>query len=166
MTRHCAECHTTENQDSRIDLGSLVWDFDDPAVFNQWETVFDKVASSQMPPTPNDMPEADRRTFINILGDTRENRDLQQIATYGRGTIRRLTRMEFQQNLRDLLHLPHLDIKDFLPKDRESHHTNRIAQILDLSRVQLAAYLEATDAALRQAMAQGMQPRKPTKRRF
>ena len=32
--------------------------------------------------------------------------------------------------------------------------------------MQLAAYLEATDAALRQAAAQGMQPRKPTTRRF
>jgi len=166
ITHHCAECHTTGHQDSRIDLGSLVWDFDNPAVFNQWETVFDKVASSQMPPAPNDMPESERREFMSILGNTLREKDLQHIATYGRGTIRRLTRMEFQQNLRDLLHLPHLDIKDFLPKDRESHHTNRIAQTLDLSRVQLAGYLEATDAALRQAVAQGMQPRKPTKRRF
>ena len=70
ITRHCSECHNTGNQDSRIDLESLVWNFDAPIVFNQWETVFDKVASAQMPPAPNDMPESDRRVFMNRLAGT------------------------------------------------------------------------------------------------
>ena len=39
-----------------------------------------------------------------------------------------------------------------LPEDREAHHFNKVSETLDMSRVQLAAYLDASEAALRQAM--------------
>ncbi|MBA63337.1 MAG: hypothetical protein CMJ76_13350 [Planctomycetaceae bacterium] len=165
-TRYCGECHNADNQDERLDFSSLKWDLDNPVVFNQWEMVFDKVASLQMPPNKEAISEAVRHEFINLLGNTLRERDRQQIKSYGRGTIRRLTRSEFQQNLRDLLQISHLDIQNYLPADRESHHTNRITRTLDISRVQLAAYLEATDAALRQAVASGVAPETPAKYHF
>mgnify|MGYP001399743145 CR=1 FL=1 len=139
--RYCGECHGSGNQTERLDLLSLEWNFDTPTGFNQWETIFDKVTSLQMPPDQEDMPTTARHDFTRILGATLSRSDRQQIETHGRGTIRRLTRSEFQQNLRDLLHIPHLDIQGYLPEDRESHHTNRITRTLDISRVQLAAYL-------------------------
>ena len=39
-----------------------------------------------------------------------------------------------------------------LPEDREAHHFNKVSETLDMSRVQLAAYLDASESALRQAM--------------
>ena len=164
--QYCTECHNPSNEAERLDFTSLTLDFDNPVVFNQWEDIFDKVTSMQMPPDQEDMPTTARHDFTKLLGRTLQRSDRQQIEKYGRGTIRRLTRSEFQQNLRDLLHIPHLDIQDYLPEDRESHHTNRITTTLDISRVQLAAYLEASDVALRQAIASGTQPRTPVKRRF
>ena len=163
-SKYCYECHS-EDAGTR-NLTSLVWNFDDPQAFTQWENVFDKVASHQMPPEEVSIPATARQDFLNILGSTLKQRDREKVDRYGRGTIRRLTRSEFQQNLRDLLQLPHLDIKDFLPEDRESHNTNRVSKTLDISRIQLAAYLEATDAALRQAAASELVPHKPTKIKF
>ena len=163
-SKYCYECHS-EDAGTR-NLTSLVWNFDDPQAFTQWENIFDKVASHQMPPEKVSMPATARQDFLNILGLTLKQRDREKVDRYGRGTIRRLTRSEFQQNLRDLLQLPHLDIKDFLPEDRESHNTNRVSKTLDISRVQLAAYLEATDAALRQAAASELVPHKPAKIKF
>ncbi|HAH47865.1 MAG TPA: hypothetical protein DCM07_24025, partial [Planctomycetaceae bacterium] len=81
--------------------------------------------------------------------------DAAQVALHGRGPLRRLTRDEFEQNLRDMLALPHLDIRDLLPQDREQQHCNKVAEVLDMSRIQLDAYLEAADQALRQAVASG-----------
>ena len=72
--------------------------------------------------------------------------------------MRRLTREEYEQNLRDVLQLPLLDIRDMLPEDREEHGFNKTATALDMSRVQLAAYLDAAEAALQQAMADGPKP--------
>jgi len=48
-----------------------------------------------------------------------------------------------------------------LPADREGHHFNKTSATLDMSRVQLTAYLEAAEVALRQAMNDGVQPTKP-----
>ncbi len=72
--------------------------------------------------------------------------------------MRRLNRDEYEQDLRDILHLPYLDIRDMLPEDREAHHFNKVSETLDMSRVQLAAYLDASEAALRQAMATAPAP--------
>ncbi len=83
----------------------------------------------------------------------------------GRGPLRRLNRDEYEQNLRDVLQLALLDIRDMLPEDREAHRFNKTAAALDMSRVQLAAYLDAADAALRQAMASGPEPPPVTKYR-
>ena len=70
------------------------------------------------------------------------------------------------QNLRSLLKLPHLDIRDVLPLDRERYHCNRVAEVLDVSRIQLDATLNAADQALRMAVASGVQPREPVHDRF
>ena len=78
--------------------------------------------------------------------------DRAEIAANGRGPIRRLNRIEFEQNLRDLLRLPHLDIRDRLPHDRESHHCDKVSSSLDMSRLQLMAYLDAVEFALRSAI--------------
>jgi hypothetical protein len=51
-----------------------------------------------------------------------------------------------------VLQLPSLDIRDMLPEDREGHHFNKASETLDISRVQLTAYLDAAEAALRAAM--------------
>ena len=77
--------------------------------------------------------------------------------------MRRLNRDEYQQNLRDVLALPTLDIRDMLPEDREGHRHNKTAEMLDISRVQLTAYLDAAEAALLQAIASGVEPPTTTK---
>jgi hypothetical protein len=79
--------------------------------------------------------------------------DRDDVARNGRGPMRRLNRDEYEQELRDILQLPHLDIRDMLPEDREAHHFNKVSETLDMSRVQLTAYLDASEAALRQALA-------------
>ena len=52
-----------------------------------------------------------------------------------------------------------------LPEDREAHRFNKTATALDMSRVQLAAYLDAAEAALQQAMADGPKSPQVTKYR-
>ena len=91
--------------------------------------------------------------------------DMKDVEQSGRGPMRRLTRDEYQQNLRDVLALPKLDIRDMLPEDREAWHFNKTAEVLDISRVRLAAYLDAAEAALQQAIAIGVEPPAMTKYR-
>ena len=72
--------------------------------------------------------------------------------------MRRLNRDEYEQNLRDVLQVPLLDIRDMLPEDREAYHFNKVSETLDISHAQLGAYLDAAETALRQAIASSPQP--------
>jgi hypothetical protein len=119
-----------------------------------------------MPPASNHLSPAERLRFQIQLSQKLHTADIAEVVKEGRGPIRRLNRDEYQQNLRDVLKLPALDIRDMLPEDRESYHFNKTTETLDISRVQLVAYLDAAEAVLHQAMATGIQPPAITKYRI
>ena len=158
VTKNCVECHRGAAAEGRLDLTSLAFTLDVRAVRDRWILMHDRVEAGEMPPDAKGLPKDNRTSLIKTLGDAIANADRADISANGRGPLRRLTREEFEQNLRDVLHLPLLDIRDMLPEDRESRRFNKSTAALDMSRVQLAAFLDASDAALRQAMASGPQP--------
>jgi hypothetical protein len=158
IERSCVVCHNKETSEGGLDLTALSFELDDPAVRERWVRIHDRVEKGEMPPTAGDLPEEARTALVNSLKGSLHEADLAEVRKFGRGPMRRLTREEYEQNLRDLLQLPLLDIRDMLPEDREKHHFNKTSESLDISRVQLAAYLDAAEAALGQAMASGAQP--------
>jgi mono/diheme cytochrome c family protein len=161
----CSECHNAETSEGKLNLASLTLDLKKTDVRARWIHIHDRVKDREMPPDADDLGPADRDAFLKHLSNAIHEADLAEVAEQGRGPIRRLNRDEYQQNLRDVLSLPNLDIRDMLPDDRESHHFNKTTETLDISRVQLIAHLDAAEAALRQAMASGVQPPPKTKYR-
>ena len=125
----------------------------------QWVRIHDRIESGEMPPQADSLPKDSRATLVRSLREAIYEADLADIKAHGRGPMRRLNRDEYEQNLRDVLKLPQLDIRDMLPEDREGHRFNKTSETLDMSRVQLSAYLDAADAALRQAMVGGPKPK-------
>src|SRR5882724_3426026 len=70
-------------------------------------------------------------------------------------------------NLRDLLSLPYLEVKSFLPEDSEAFGFNKVGEALDVSHVQMARYLAAAEFALREAIApQATRPELTTNRYY
>ena len=161
----CSECHNAETSEGKLNLAALTLELTNLDVRTRWVHIHDRVRDREMPPDPDDLGPAERAEFLKHLSNAIHEADLAEVAEQGRGPIRRLNRDEYQQNLRDILSLPHLDIRDMLPEDRDSHHFNKTTETLDISRVQLIAYLDAAEAALRQAMASGIQPPAKTKYR-
>lgn len=161
----CVDCHNGATAEGGLDLTSLAFTLDDRELRDRWILVHDRVSSGEMPPEPATLADGDRQSLVKTLHDAIAAADRADVLTNGRGPMRRLNRDEYEQNLRDVLKLPLLDIRDMLPEDREGHHFNKTAMTLDMSRVQLSAYLDAADAALRQAMASGPEPPPITKYR-
>lgn len=161
LENHCFECHDELTAKGELDLSSL-----DFSLSETWIKIHDRVESGEMPPPDKatNFSPADRQLLVSELGGLLAKLDRADIAENGRAPIRRLTREEYQNNLRDLLGLPNLDVRDRLPEDRSSHGYTKSAETLDISRVQLAAYLDAAEAALREA-AKTASPPKPTKSR-
>lgn len=152
IEQSCIECHDKETTKGGLDLTTLSFDLNDHATRERWVRIHDRVEKGEMPPKAGDMSAEDRMTLVKTLDAALYEADHAEIITHGRGPLRRLNRDEYEQNLRDVLQLPDLDIRDILPEDREGHRFNKTSDMLDMSRVQLTAYLDAAEAALRAAM--------------
>jgi hypothetical protein len=154
----CLDCHDKDSAKGGLDLTALAFDLKDHTTRERWVRIHDRVAKGEMPPKAESLPEAEREALVKSLATAIHDADLAEVLTHGRGPLRRLNRDEYEQNLRDVLQLPNLDIRDMLPEDREGYHFNKATEMLDMSRVQLTAYLDAAEAALRQAMVASDKP--------
>ncbi|MFM7291579.1 MAG: DUF1587 domain-containing protein, partial [Planctomycetia bacterium] len=133
---NCGACHADGAAEGGLDLDALGDDLADPATRRRWILVHDRIEKGEMPPPDAEpLAAADRRALVEGLAGPLLAAALADTAENGRGTLRRLTRDELEQNLRDLLHLPQLDISHMLPEDRRSRHFDRVADVLDMSHV-------------------------------
>ena len=158
---HCLDCHDGPKAKAGFDLAQLPRDLQDRAIRERWIRLYDQVERGEMPPKKREpLSLADRARVIGGLGGMLREVENQEVALHGRGPLRRLNRDEYQNNLRDILKLPGLDIRDMLPEDREAHLFNKVGEVLDMSREQVTAYLEAAEAALTAARVERPEPPK------
>ena len=162
LEQHCYECHDKETKKGGLDLESLG---SEKQQLERWIKVHDAVADGEMPPAKKKtQPTATEKTAFVAELDTR----LTAASTAARPVrtqLRRLTRQEFENSLKDLLALPRLDITGLLPADGRVSGYDKIGSGLDLSPGHLAAYQEAIEKALDVAIAtQSTAPRVYNKR--
>jgi hypothetical protein len=167
LERHCIDCHDDSAAKGGFDIAALGFELHDTDTRNRWTGVFDRIEKGEMPPPEKSKVSAgERQAVVLQLGRELLASAQEEVARNGRGPVRRLTRVEFENNLRVLLKLPQLDIRDKLPEERDSHGFTKVSALLDISHVQLDAYLDAAEAALRQAMGKASPPTEPATRRF
>ena len=165
IQKTCLDCHNGDSAEGGLDLVSLPFELEDRGIRDRWVLIHDRILAGEMPPDSAALSPTDRQALLESLYNKIAKADFADVNANGRGPLRRLTREEYEQNLRDVLRLPLLDIRDMLPRDREVHRFNKTAMALDMSRVQLAAYLDAAEVALQQAMADGRTPPQATRYR-
>jgi hypothetical protein len=167
IDKHCIDCHDDTMSKGDFDITALAFQLDDAGNRGRWARVFDLVERGEMPPPEKSkVSTAERHAFAKELEAKLLAAAQAEVARAGRGPVRRLTRVEFENNLRVLLNLPDLDVRDKLPEDRDSHGFTKVSDMLDVSRVQMEGYLDATETALRTAMAGSTPPQKPLTQRF
>ena len=160
IERSCADCHDADTRKGGLDLLSLKLELNEAANRERWIQIHDRIQKKEMPPKAEKLPAPQREQMLRILGEKMHQADAADIRANGRGPLRRLTRDEYEATLRDLLRLPHLDVRDRLPEDRRSHGFSKVSALLDMSHVQLNAYLDAAETALLKAVASGEKPPK------
>lgn len=154
----CIDCHDADTAEGTLAIPALGTDLSDPSVREKFALMHDRVAKRQMPPHAADLPDDKRAALLSALSAFVEQADRADISANGRVPLRRLNRHEYEHTLRDILLLPNLDIGDRLPEDRTRDGFNKSAEGLDFSRIQLEAALDAAEAALRVAVADGVAP--------
>lgn len=152
--RHCYACHSGSDPEMGLDLASLSRDLSDPLVHARLVRVYDRVAAGEMPPAEAERPDREEKNAtLAWLDRELAAADGARVEKHGRIRMRRMTRSEYENTLRDLLALPRLDIQGLLPKDAKVAGFDKVADALDLSPVHLAAYAAAAEEALTRAIA-------------
>jgi hypothetical protein len=147
LENRCFDCHNSDVKKGDLDLTTLEFDPSNP----RWVKVHDKVLHGEMPPRKKAQPEAaERADFLAALAEPIQAADLAKQAEQGRSVIRRLNRVEFETALSDLLHVP-LRIRELLPPDAMGAGFDTVGAALNVSAVQMEAYLQALDVALNEA---------------
>jgi len=150
LDRYCATCHN-----DRVKAGGLVLaglDAARPASdAATWEKVVRKLRGRMMPPAG--LPRPDETTYNALVSDLESSLDAAAASHPNPGrtdTFRRLSRVEYQNAIRDILDLD-VDVSALLPKDDASHGFDNVANG-ELSPTLLERYLAAAQKVSRAAV--------------
>ena len=164
---HCIDCHDNELAKGGLNLLSLKWDLSDPHTAGRWVKVHDQLASGKMPPKKKSrVKDAERQAVVKDLARAITLAQDTKAQKHGRSVSRRVNRFEYENILRDLLHDPTIKVADQLPPDGEVHGFAKVGSALDVSHVQVDAYLDVAEFALRRALEFPAKKPKSTTRRF
>ncbi len=160
----CLRCHGPRTA-TPLNLSELDFDLSDHDTFRAWEKVYTRVSLGEMPPAAAPQPDASvAETALESLKGALIEASL---AARGgqRAPLRRLTRLEYEYTLQDLLDLDdalRLDLRQLIPSEPDTGGFDVVAAKQGISPFHVRSYLDAADRALDLALALG--PRPETKR--
>lgn len=151
--KFCVGCHNADVRDGDLDLTAAVaGDIGrNPQV---WEKAVRRLRGRQMPPPGK--PRPDEATYAAVVTqlETALDKAAAERPNPGRtDAIRRLTRTEYQNAVRDLLDL-HIDAAALLPADEASHGFDNVT-VRELSPTLLDRYITAAEKVSRLAVGGG-----------
>jgi hypothetical protein len=163
LDKYCVTCHNDRLRTGglslqQIDLRNV------PADTELWEKVVRKLRTGSMPPAGAARPDA--ATVSTLAGwlETEIDRDADARPRPGRTEpLHRLNRVEYQNAVRDLLHLD-IDAAALVPADDQSYGFDNIAGVLKMSPTLLERYLGAAREISRLAVGVTIMP--PTAETF
>ena len=153
MQQRCGDCHADGAEEGGFQLASVSTEATLSENFDQWHRIRARVLDGSMPPSdaePLEMDERDhlaawieKATLDCICGDS---------PAVGPPVLRRLTRIEYANTLRDLLGV-HFNAAALLPEDGAGGEgfTNA-AETLFISPIHAERYLDAATEALNYAL--------------
>jgi Protein of unknown function (DUF1592)/Protein of unknown function (DUF1588)/Protein of unknown function (DUF1585)/Protein of unknown function (DUF1587)/Protein of unknown function (DUF1595)/Planctomycete cytochrome C len=150
INQYCVTCHNDRSKTGGLSLASL-----DPADAGAnaavWEAVVRKLRARAMPPATARRP--DEPTYERLISSLESQLDQWAAAHPDPGrtdTFRRLTRVEYQNAIRDLVALD-VDVTELLPKDDASYGFDNVSAV-GLSPTLVERYLTAAQKVATLAM--------------
>ena len=150
VDEYCLSCHDKDHEKGKLVLETIAED-DVAEHAEVWEKVVRKLRARLMPPIGKERP--DEPTYDTVTAFLEKSLDRAAIAKPNPGrtaTIRRLTRTEYKNAIRDLLALD-VDVTAMLPADESSYGFDNVT-VGDLSPTLLDRYVTAAEKISRVAV--------------
>jgi len=152
VQRHCAGCHDRDGHEAGLNLEDMQIDRVAHGNLPVLERVFDRISRGEMPPSDEPQPSADEKVaFLARLGEELRRTGLEWQAAEGRGPVRRLTRQEYENTVKDLLQI-NVPLAELFPDDATTDGFDKVGAGLTLSASHFEAYQLAAEKALAEAM--------------
>lgn len=145
METHCFDCHSDAAAEGDFSIES----FDTASKIldhrNMWLKVLQRVVHAEMPPEDaSSMTDGERDEFVTWMDDHLNNIDCGNVDHPGTVTIRRLTRFEYRNTVRDLIGVDYATADDF-PADDVGYGFDNIGDVLSLPPLLMEKYLNAAE---------------------
>jgi hypothetical protein len=151
LEKHCVSCHGKDKQKGDFALHEFRDDISVLRARKRWREVVDQVRSGDMPPDDKPQPSAEeKQRFLASVAGVFAKADAGK-PDPGKLTVRRLNRNEYNNTIRDLLHVEFRPADDF-PSDDVGYGFDNIADVLTVSPVLMERYLDAADKIAAQAI--------------
>lgn len=149
---HCVECHDADTRKGGLDLTSLKQELTNEDNLAIWVRIHDRIEAGDMPPKKRERPKHDEIAEVTTQL-AHSLRAAEKADADARSGLRRLTRGEYENTVRDLFELPGIALQAGLPSDGSAHGFDNNSDALDISHVNMAKYIEAADKTLDMAIA-------------
>ncbi|MEQ9407150.1 MAG: DUF1592 domain-containing protein [Fuerstiella sp.] len=151
LASHCLDCHQGNEPEAGLDLQQLSTDLNTPATFDRWVTVFDRIRAGEMPPRDAEQPpESETSAFLDTTGTWLKQHQQQEYQQLGRVRARRLTNLQLERTLQDLLGVD-IPLASLMPDEPKTDGFTTVAAGQSISHFQLQTHLAVVDTALDEA---------------
>ena len=153
LKAHCYDCHQGESAEAGLDLAVLssTTELKHSDVFQKWVKVVDRVSAGEMPPRGSQAPPKQQRDrFVTDASFMLETHQQPQFHAAGRVHGRRLTNLQLERSLHDLLGID-IPLASRLPEEPRTHGFANVAESQSISHHHLQNHLNVVDAALDEA---------------
>jgi len=157
---YCVKCHGPKKSKGGLTVHSLDGDLSAGQELDKWESVLEMLKSGEMPPIDEPQPtKAEVQAVKNWIESGMRDYVLKASAVKREAKTRRLTNVEYENTLSDLLGFE-LAVIDGLPEDPKHHyHFNNTTELMRIGPEQLDRYLEIARKAMRSAIVNAERPK-------
>ncbi len=151
LAHNCADCHEGDSAEGDLDVTSIGIQLAEKSQFDKWVRLFDRVHDREMPPADADAPDpVEMQQFLVAVEQWLREYQQHDQDTNGRVQGRRLTNLQLERTLQDLLGID-IPLANQLPDDPRTGSFSTVAQGQVMSHYHLERQLAVIDAALDEA---------------
>jgi hypothetical protein len=159
LKRLCVGCHGAKDPKGHLRIDTLDADVVSGDDSETWQDVLDRVNLGEMPPPKAKQPtKAERRLLVQWLTEGLRKAAAAKRYAGGRVVMRRLTRYEYQNTMRDLLGVDLNYAAELPPEPLSPDGFLNNGASLEMSPSQIEACLRAARLGLSEAIVSGEQP--------
>lgn len=159
LRSNCVTCHGANDPKAGLRLDRLQVDLQkNPDAAKQWQLVLSAIRDNEMPPAKEKQLTADDRAYLVKWIEAELERFVESSSADRPALRRKLTRIEYQNTMRDLLQIE-MDFARDLPADPiSSDGFSNDSRLLELTPVHLEAYLKCARSALQRVIVSHPRP--------